>query len=192
MTMPVEPATGDPAPATGDASQQPTNTPTGPTQQSATDDWSTLFEGMEPAEVKRALDNSRKWENRAKSNKAKLDELQATSLPAEGEEDWKAKYEAEQARASEAESRAVELTYETTVTRIAAQVGADAEALLDSQKFRDAVAKELDEDGFDDDELKAAVLAKAKEFVKKPRFAAARTGGGASGGKEVLSHGSSA
>jgi len=193
MTMPVEPATGDPAPATGDASQQQID-PTEPTQQQPAtgDDWGSLFEGMSPAEVRRALDNSRKWETRAKSNKAKLDELQATSLPAEGEEDWKAKYEAEQARASEAESRAVELTYETTVTRIAAQVGADAEALLDSQKFRDAVAKELDEDGFDDDELKAAVLAKAKEFVKKPRFAAARTGGGASGGDFTGSPGAAA
>jgi len=182
MTMPVEPATGDPAPATGDASQQQID-PTEPTQQQPAtgDDWGSLFEGMSPAEVRRALDNSRKWETRAKSNKAKLDELQATSLPAEGEEDWKAKYEAEQARASEAESRAVELTYETTVTRIAAQVGADAEALLDSQKFRDAVAKELDEDGFDDDELKAAVAKHAKEFAKKPRYAAVPTGPARSG-----------
>jgi hypothetical protein len=193
MTMPVEPATGTPAPATGDASQQPTAPNTDPGQQPATgsDDWATTFEGMSPAEVKRALDNSRKWENRAKSNKAKLDELQAQAQPAEGEEDWKAKYEAEQARASEAEVRAVELAYESTVNRVAREVGADAEALLDSQSFRDKVAEELDDD-FDDDELKTAVAKVAKDFAKKPRYAAQRAAGGASGGDFTGSPGAAA
>lgn len=192
MTMPVEPATGTPAPATGDASQQPTAPNTDPGQQPATgsDDWATTFEGMSPAEVKRALDNSRKWENRAKTNKAKLDEALAKGQPAEGEEDWKTRAEEADARAEAAEVRAVELAYETTVNRVAREVGADAEALLDSQAFRDAVAEELDDD-FDDDDLKAAITAKAKEFVKKPRFAAQRAGG-ASGGDFTGSPGAAA
>ncbi|MEV0660133.1 hypothetical protein ACIBI3_02330 [Actinomadura luteofluorescens] len=194
MTMPVEPATGTPAPATGDASPQQSAAPnTDPSQQPATgsDDWATTFEGMSPAEVKQKLDNSRKWENRAKTNKAKLDQLQNQGQqPAEGEEDWQAKYEAERQRGDEAEARAVELAYETTVNRVAREVGADAEALLDSQAFRDAVAEELDED-FDDDDLKAAITAKAKEFVKKPRFAAQRAGG-ASGGDFTGSPGAAA
>lgn len=185
MTTPAQPDTG----AAGAAPDTGTAPETGTTEQDTaaateTVDW------QAEAEKYKAL--ARKHEQRAKTNKQALDELQAKAAPAEGEEDWKAKYEAEQARASEAEIRAVELTYETTVTRIAGQVGADAEALLDSQAFRDAVAAELDDDGFDDDELRAAVLAKAKEFVKKPRFAAARPGGGASGGDFTGSPGAAA
>jgi hypothetical protein len=186
MTMPAEPATGTPAPATGDASQQPTAPDTDPGQQPATgsDDWATMFEGLTPAEVKRKLDNSRKWEDRAKSNKSKLDEALAKGQPAEGEEDWQAKYEEAQTRAEEAEGRAVELAYKDAVRGAASEAGADAEALLDSQAFRDAVAGELDDD-FDDDDLKAAVLAKAKEFVKKPRFAASAGAAPPRGGTDM-------
>lgn len=175
MTTPAQPDTGTAgaAPDTGTAPE------TGTTTQDAaaateTVDW------QAEAEKYKAL--ARKHEQRAKTNKQALDDLQAKAAPAEGEEDWKAKYEAAEGRASEAEIRAVELTYESTVTRIAGTVGADAEALLDSQSFRDKVAEELDDDGFDDDELKAAVAKHAKEFAKKPRYAAQRASGGASGG----------
>lgn len=37
--------------------------------------WDSLFEGEDPKEVRRLLDNSRKWERRAKDNKAAADEL---------------------------------------------------------------------------------------------------------------------
>lgn len=180
MTMPAEPATGDPAPVTGDPSQQPTPAPANdPGQQPATGDWATVFEGLTPEQVKAKLDHARTWEKRAKDNKKAFDDLKAKGQPADGEptpDDLKAQLEQATAAREEAEIRAVELTYETTVTRIAAQVGADAEALLDSQKFRDAVAAELDDDGFDDDDLKAAVNKVAKEFARQPRYSATPTG----------------
>ncbi|MGI5418661.1 hypothetical protein [Actinomadura luteofluorescens] len=192
MTMPAEPATGTPAPATGDASQQPTAPNTDPGQQPATgsDDWATMFEGLTPAEVKRKLDNSRKWEDRAKKNHQDLQAERAKAQPAEGEEDWKTRAEESDARAEAAEARAVELAYKDAVRDAASEVGADAAALLDSESFRDAVAEELDDD-FDDDDLKAAVAKHAAAFAKKPRFAAHRAGG-ASGGDFTGSPGAAA
>lgn len=53
-----------------EAVTEPTPTP-GPAQ----DAWSEIFAGLTPAEVKEALDNSRKWESRSKENKKALDEL---------------------------------------------------------------------------------------------------------------------
>lgn len=183
MTTPAQPDTG----AAGAAPDTGTAPETGTTGQDAATATETV-DWQAEAEKYKAL--ARKHEQRAKENKAKLDDLQAKAQPAEGEEDWKAKYEAEQARASEAEIRAVELAYQTTVTRIAGTVGADAEALLDSQSFRDKVAEELDDD-FDDDDLKAAVSKVAKGFAKKPRYAAQRPGG-ASGGDFTGSPGAAA
>jgi hypothetical protein len=86
----------------------------------------------------------------------------------------KQKLDAAQAAQEAAEGRAVELAYQSTVSRVASQVGADAEALLDSGSFRDAVAEELGED-FTDGDLRAAVEKVAKEYAKKPRFATAST-----------------
>lgn len=48
-----------------------------PTPAPAQDEWSETFAGLTPAEVKEALDNSRKWESRSKENKKALDELTA-------------------------------------------------------------------------------------------------------------------
>lgn len=47
-------------------------TPTEPAQAA---DWEGAFTGLTPAEVKEALENSRKWEARAKANKAAADKL---------------------------------------------------------------------------------------------------------------------
>ena len=52
----------------------PTPTPEPPAQDAP---WTEIFAGMTPAEVKEALDNSRKWESRSKDNKKALDELTA-------------------------------------------------------------------------------------------------------------------
>lgn len=178
MTMPAEPAKGTPAPGTGDPSQQPA-TPPGddPGKQPATgDDWASTFEGLTPEQVKEKLDHARRWESRAKTNKQKLDDLQGKGKQPdpEGGEDWQAKYEAEQQRASEAEERALKSSYRETVRTVATTVSADADALLDSQSFMDAVGEELDED-FDEDDLREAVTKVAAEFAKKPRFAAGGT-----------------
>lgn len=182
MTMPAEPATGDPAPETGDPSQQPTTPPTDDPGQPATgDDWGSLFEGLTPQQVKEKLDHARRWENRAKSNKAKLDELQAKApQPDEGGEDWQAKYQSELERAEAAEARAVEMTYKDAVRSAAATAGADAKALLDSQSFRDEVSDLLDDD-FDDDDLAEVVAKVTAKFAKEARFAAGPTGATRSG-----------
>lgn len=185
MTMPVEPETGTPAPETGDPSQQPTTGPEETTQEQPEtgDNWGSLFEGLTPQQVKRKLDHARRWEDRAKDNKAKLDELTARFQPADGEptvDDLRKQLDDAGAAREQAETRAVELVYENAVTRAAGKAGADAEALLDSQKFREEVADRLDED-FDDNELRAVVAEVAGEYAKKPRFAVAapvaRSGG---------------
>ncbi|KAB2384751.1 cysteine--tRNA ligase [Actinomadura montaniterrae] len=192
MTMPVEPDTGTPAPDTGDPSQQPTPTDDAaqqPAGQPDTGGWDELIEqwksdGLAPGQIAERLAASRKHEGRAKRYKQQLDKLngggQSPAEP-EGSEDWQAKYEAEQERASTFESELLETRYENAVNRAATNVGADAEALLDSQAFRDAVAAELDED-FDTDDLREAVNKVAKDFAKKPRFAAQQPAAGRSGG----------
>lgn len=182
MTTPAQPATGsDPAPATGDPSSQSDPTGSAPTGNPAPpppatgDDWATTFEGQSPADVKKALDHSRTWEKRAKDNKKAFDDLKAKG-PQDGEptvDDYKTRAEA-------AEDRAAELAYQTTVSRVAGQVGADAEALLDSDSFRNAVAEELGDD-FDDDDLKAAVDKVAKQYASKPRFSSQPAGPARSG-----------
>ena len=75
-----------------------------PTPAPAQDEWSEKFAGMTPAEVKEALDNSRKWESRSKENKKALDELTAKHELAAAEKADLAKklqdYEAEKERAT--------------------------------------------------------------------------------------------
>jgi len=105
MTDTQTPA-GTPTPADLAASQTP---PAGPAQgqeppAQATPTWEDLFKDEDPAKVREALDNSRKWEQRAKDNKAAADALaeqQAASMTAEQ------KAEAAEQRAVEAEARAL-------------------------------------------------------------------------------------
>jgi hypothetical protein len=188
MTTPAGAETAAGAPETGDAS--PEQTPTG--QQSATDqaaDWATTFEGMTPEEVSAKLEHARTWEKRAKENKAKLDQAKAATVkPKDGEptlEDLQAQTASERERAEKAEERAAELAYDIAISRAASKVGADAEALSDSDRFRREVTEELGDD-FDDDDLKAAVQKIAAKFAKDPRFAGskapARSGADITGG----------
>lgn len=55
----------------------PESTPTPAAEPAQDAGWAEAFEGLTPAEVKEALENSRKWESRSKANKAALDELTA-------------------------------------------------------------------------------------------------------------------
>lgn len=75
-----------------------------PTPAPAQDEWSEIFAGLTPAEVKEALDNSRKWESRSKENKKALDELTAKHELAAAEKAELAtkleSYEAEKERAA--------------------------------------------------------------------------------------------
>lgn len=59
-----------------EAAPEPTPTPT-PAPPAQETPWAEVFAGLTPAEVKEALDNSRKWESRSKENKKALDELTA-------------------------------------------------------------------------------------------------------------------
>jgi hypothetical protein len=177
MTTPAEPATGAPgAPATGSTSEPPATSGQQPAtggQNDATD-WATTFEGMTPDEVKQKLDFARKWEKQSKANKTQLDQLTAAQQAKAGEptaEDLQAQLTEATTAREQAEERVAELAYETAVTRIAATAGADPEALLDSDSFRAAVSAELGDD-FDDEDLRAAVTKVAKDYAKKPRFAA--------------------
>jgi hypothetical protein len=85
-----------------EAVPEPTPNPTPEPAQDA--GWAEAFEGLTPAEVKEALENSRKWESRSKANKAALDELTAKhELTAAEKSELATKlqtYEAEKERAS--------------------------------------------------------------------------------------------
>jgi hypothetical protein len=75
--------------------------------------------------------------------------------------------------------------YRDLVRTTAAGLNADAEVLLDSASFRDAVQSELDDD-FNDEQLTAAVKKVTAEYAKQARFqkqtAPARSGGEITGG----------
>lgn len=185
MTTPAQPATGAGAPETGDPSTEPTAQPTVETvEQPATGDgtdWKA---------------RAREWENRSKANNKQLGQYEQQmsamrkALGIDAEEDLpehaQQKISEYEQRTEAAEAKAVELAYRDTV-RTVAGANLDAEALLDSGSFRDAVTEELGDD-FTDAELAKAVtkVAKSKEFTGSPRFAkhtgAARSGGEFPGG----------
>lgn len=215
MTTPAGPGTGAGGQSATDASQltndQNHDGQQGP-QPGTGDDWSELTsffssEGLTPGQVRERLNASRKWEQRSKENyegaqRAQQLEQQLTAMKqALGLESAEQLPEHVQQRLAaaeraqvEAEERAAELAYQTTVNQVATTAGLDAEALLDSGAFRQAVADELDDDGFDDADLLAAVQKVAKEFSKRSRFAggrpSSRSGGefnGAPGGTKPVS-----
>jgi hypothetical protein len=100
-------------------------------------------------------------------------------------DDLAAQLEERQTRIQELEATQTEHAYRDAIRTAASTLNADAEALLDSGSFRDAVAEELG-DEFDDDELAKAVKKVTAEYAKKPRFALtaapARSGGEITGG----------
>jgi hypothetical protein len=164
MTTPTpDTGTGTP-PATGGTPSEPT--PTDP-QAAAPDtdapDWQ--------AEAEKWKTLARKHETNAKANKQLLDKASAATAGEPTVDDLKAQLAELSQAHNAAEERNAELAYSGTVRTLAQAAGADPEALLDSDSFRDAVATELGED-FDDDDLSKAVAKVAKEFAKRPRFAA--------------------
>lgn len=70
--------------------------------------WDDYFAGETPEKVREALDNSRKWEQRAKENKAAADELAAIKESQKSESERTAeRLAAAEQRAAEAEARAL-------------------------------------------------------------------------------------
>jgi hypothetical protein len=210
MTTPAQPDTSatDPgAPATGEQTPEPNTAeqpkPLGkPNQQNPSPPAPKPADEPEPKKPATGEDGpdwkarAREWESRSKANKAELAKYEQQlaamrkALGIDGDEEdlpdhiQRKLTEAEQAKAeAEAERDGIkaEVAYEKAVNSAAKDANADAEALLDSDSFREAVRSELDEDGFTDDDLKKAVAKVTKEFAKKPRFAKAtapaRSGG---------------
>ena len=201
--QPEQPATGSDAPATGEQTPEQTTTqqpkPLGRPNTTTEPKPSDEPEPTKPATGEDGPDwkaRAREWENRSKANKQELTKYEQQlaalrkALGAEDDEDdlpdhiQRKLSEAEQAKeAAEGERDDIkaEVAYEKAVNRAAKDAGADAESLLDSDSFRNAVRDELNEDGFDNDDLNKAVAKVAKAFAKKPRFAkqqaAARSGG---------------
>lgn len=97
-------------------------------------------------------------------------------------EDLAKQLEERQARIEELEASQTENAYRDLVRSTATEVNADADALLDSKGFRDAVQDELN-DEFTDAELAAAVKKIAADYAKKPRFAKQQATPARSGGE---------
>lgn len=100
-------------------------------------------------------------------------------------EDLTAQLEELRSEKADLEVAQTENSYREAVRTAASTANADADALLDSAGFREAVQAELD-DEFTDDDLAKAVKKVTAEFAKKPRFAktaaAPRSGGEITGG----------
>lgn len=109
-------------------------------------------------------------------------------LDSDGEpsvDNLRAQLEELQSEKAELEAAQTESSYRDAVRTAASAANADADALLDSAGFRDAVQAELD-DEFTDEDLTKAVAKVTKEFAKKARFAKStappRSGGEITGG----------
>src|SRR5437879_1671387 len=180
MTTPAQPDTG--AGAEPDTGSAPEDTTTDAGQQA---DATATDAPDHAAEVSKYKALARKHEDRAKASKKQLDDLLAKQQGEPTLEDLQAQTASERERAEAAEERAAELAYDIAVNRAASKVGADAEALSDSDRFRREVTEELGDD-FDDDDLRAAVQKIAAKFAKDPRFAGskapARSGADITGG----------
>jgi hypothetical protein len=97
-------------------------------------------------------------------------------------DDLKAQLDERDNRIAELEAGQMESAYRDVVRTAAAAAKADAEALLDSAGFQEAVMAELD-DEFTDAQLTEAVAKVVKEYATKPRFAAAAAAPARSGGE---------
>lgn len=132
---------------------EPTAPEAAPAQEQPKPAWEELFKGMTPEKVKEALDNSRKWESRAKDNKAAADRLA----------------EIEEATKTEAQKQAERLA---SLEREAQQARTEALRFKIASKFQitDEDA-ELFLTGSDEDTLtkQAERLAQRNEEAGKPR-----------------------
>jgi hypothetical protein len=182
-----QPPTGEPPAGTPPAANEPSGEPPA----GETVDWAKEFEGMTPAEVKAALDNSRKWENRSKTNHTKATEaetklkavLEAAGIKTESADPEQIARDLEQATSS---SRAKDI--ELAVLRGAITATVDPDGLTDSRSFMDKVGK-LDPAADDfAEQIKTAI---DEAVAARPSLKAAATPGiPSSSGGEVNGAGS--
>lgn len=103
------------------------------------DDWVKAFDGMTPDQVKDALENSRKWEGRAKGNKDKADQLDALAKLITGADTPPDPQQlASDLGAAQREAR--ETRIELAALKAAPRHGADPALLSDSRSFMAAAA----------------------------------------------------
>lgn len=117
---------GDPRPDDGgDPAADPKPTESG-------DDWAALFEGLTPAQVKEKLDNSRKWEGRAKENRTKLQQFDGIAKILAGDTDTPPDPQKLATDLAASQQATRETQIENAVLRTA---GAQGAALVDSRSF---------------------------------------------------------
>lgn len=123
--------------------------------------WNELFKDLKPEDVKSALDDSRKWESRAKGNKAKADQLDELVKLITGQEDDGADPDKLKGALTAAQRETRVTKVENAVLKRAGKHEANATLLVDSRTFMDSVA-DLDPAADDftsklDDAIKKAV-----------------------------------
>lgn len=132
---------------------------------SASDDWSKTFEGMTPTEVKKALDESRRWENRSKENHPKAEKYDALvkALNGDGKGDTPPDPNKLASDLTAAQQGERDAKVESAVLRQASRHSVNGDKLTDSIRFMDGLrALELDPKSADfsskvDDAIKAAL-----------------------------------
>ncbi|MDI9903796.1 hypothetical protein QM716_28425 [Rhodococcus sp. IEGM 1409] len=145
---PQSPAGTPPAPAV-DPGTPPAATPPAATPPAAPapDDWATTFEGLTPAEVKTQLDNSRRWETRAKANHPKAEKYDQILAGLTGGSDPATPPDPAAIATSltAAQQDARDTKVENAILRLAPGAAANANSLIDSRSFMDKI-KSLDLD----------------------------------------------
>lgn len=117
----------------GDNQQPKPNDGSGDPQPKPTEsDWATAFEGLTPAQVKEKLDNSRKWEDRAKGNFTKLQQFDAIAKVLTGDSETPPDPQKLAADLSASQQATRDTQIENAVLRTA---GAQGAALVDSRSF---------------------------------------------------------
>lgn len=102
--------------------------------------WDELFKDQDPTKVKEALDNSRKWETRAKGNKDKADAYDELVKKITGKEEDDADPEKLTASLTAAQREARDTKVELAVIKAAGKHEADPVLLADSRTFMASIA----------------------------------------------------
>lgn len=141
---------------------------------SSGDTWETTFAGKTPAEIKTALENSRKWETRSKDNKGKADQYDALVAAITGKkpEDETPDPEVIKGQLTAAQQETRETKVEIRVLRDADKHGALGSRLVDSREFMSKV-KALDPSA---DDFASKVDDAIKKAVEDDAYFAAPTG----------------
>lgn len=134
--------------------------------------WEAMFAGQKPEDVKAALDNSRKWEQRSKANKEKADKFDSLATAITGTAGESASADDLTANLSAERQTSRDLRTENAVLRAALPHGANPIRLVDSMSFM-AEVKKLDPS--DDDFATKIADAVKIQVASDPHFRATPT-----------------